>query len=215
MYGIGEHNTSSLASWRLLFLVCGIFTSLCGVAFYFIMPDGPDTAWFLTAEEKVAARHRLRDDHDGGDKTSFSTEQLYEAAVDFKTYAAFAFGILVTAPSPVLTVSEKVSDNGIELTHLLVCVLDHQTTRLYLWRYPTPCISVWSSSTCSHLDRRHRMPHLAPETITHHHLSHCHTIDRLHHAVSTTSTRMAYHHWSLARKLHLEYLFAHHEFECV
>ncbi|KAI2486836.1 Major facilitator superfamily transporter [Pyrenophora tritici-repentis] len=103
MYGIGQHNTSSLASWRLMLLVCGIFTSLCGVAFYCIMPDGPDTAWFLTAEERIAAQHRLREDHDGGDKTSFSMEQLKEAAFDFKTYAAFAFGILVTAPAPVLT----------------------------------------------------------------------------------------------------------------
>lgn len=104
MYGIGEHNKSSFASWRLMFLVCGIFTAICGVVFYFIMPDGPETAWFLTAEEKVAARHRLIDDHDGGDKTNFSMAQLKEAAGDFKAYAAFAFGILVTAPSPVLTV---------------------------------------------------------------------------------------------------------------
>jgi hypothetical protein len=118
MYGIGEHNTSSLASWRLMFLVCGIFTSLCGVAFYFIMPDGPDTAWFLTAEEKVAARHRLAEDHDGGDKTSFSMAQLKEAAFDFKTYAAFAFGILVTAPAPVLTVSRLVHYTIIALTTL-------------------------------------------------------------------------------------------------
>ncbi|PVH70980.1 membrane transporter [Cadophora sp. DSE1049] len=88
MYGIGQHNKSSLASWRLMFLVCGICTSLCG---------------FLNAEEKVAARHRLSEDHDGGDKTSFSIEQLKEAAFDFKTYAAFAFGILVTAPAPMLT----------------------------------------------------------------------------------------------------------------
>ena len=89
-----------------MFLVCGILTTLCGVAFYFIMPDGPDTAWFLTAEEKVAARYRLREDHDGGDKISFSMQQLNEATLDFKTYAAFAFGILVTALAPVLTVSQ-------------------------------------------------------------------------------------------------------------
>lgn len=119
MYGIGEHNKSSLASWRLMFLVCGIFTSLCGVVFYFVMPDGPDTAWFLTAEEKVAARHRLSEDHDGGDKTSFSMAQLKEAAFDFKTYAAFAFGILVTAPAPVLTVSQPFEDIILALTSLL------------------------------------------------------------------------------------------------
>jgi hypothetical protein len=116
-----------------MFLVCGIFTSLCGVAFYFIMPDGPDTAWFLTAEEKVAARLRLREDHDGGDKTSFSMEQLKEAAFDFKTYAAFSFGILVTAPAPVLTVSPCSEDLSIALIQLLVCVFDYQAARVYLW----------------------------------------------------------------------------------
>jgi hypothetical protein len=116
-----------------MFLVCGIFTSLCGVAFYFIMPDGPDTAWFLTAEEKVAARLRLREDHDGGDKTSVSMEQLKEAAFDFKTYAAFSFGILVTAPAPVLTVGLSCGDINTALIELLVCVSDYQATRLYLW----------------------------------------------------------------------------------
>jgi len=101
-----------------MFLVCGIATSLCGVAFYFVMPDGPDTAWFLNAEEKVAARRRLRKDHDGGDKTSFSMAQLKEASLDFKTYASFAFGILVTAPAPVLTVRQFQESVSIMLTSL-------------------------------------------------------------------------------------------------
>jgi len=53
----------------------------------------------------VAAGRRLASQHDGGDKTDFSMEQLKESLFDFKSYAAFAFGVLVTAPSPVLTVS--------------------------------------------------------------------------------------------------------------
>lgn len=103
MYGIGEHNTSSFASWKIMFIVCGACTSAVGALFYFIMPSGPDTAWFLTPEERLAACRRLAEDHDGGDKTNFSMEQLEEAIWDFKSYAAFAFGILVTAPAPVLT----------------------------------------------------------------------------------------------------------------
>ncbi|CAG8950023.1 hypothetical protein HYFRA_00004357 [Hymenoscyphus fraxineus] len=103
MYGIGEHNNTSFASWRIMFIVCGACTSAVGVLFYFIMPSGPDTAWFFTPEERLAASRRLAEDHDGGDKTNFSMEQLKEAIWDFKSYAAFAFGILVTAPSPVLT----------------------------------------------------------------------------------------------------------------
>jgi len=109
MYGIGEHNSTSLAPWRLMFIVCGILTSACGVAFFFIMPAGPETAWFLTPEERIVASRRLASQHDGGDKTNFSVEQLKEAVLDFKSYAAFAFGVLVTVPSPILTVSGSVN----------------------------------------------------------------------------------------------------------
>lgn len=104
MYGIGQGNTS-LAPWRVMFIVCGAMTSFFGVLFYFFMPAGPETAWFLNAEERIAAAKRLASEHDGGDKQNFSTKQLKESASDFKTYAAFAFGILVTAPAPVLTVT--------------------------------------------------------------------------------------------------------------
>lgn len=103
MYGIGETSTIPLAPWRLMFLICGILTSLCGVVFLVIMPAGPETAWFLTLEERVAAGNRLAAEHDGGDKSDFSIIQAKETVLDFKAYAAFMFGILVTAPSPVLT----------------------------------------------------------------------------------------------------------------
>ena len=109
MYGIGEHNGTSLAAWRIMFLACGALTCACGILFFFVMPSGPETAWFLTSEERVAAGRRLASQHDGGDKTNFSLMQLKEAIFDFKSYAAFAFGVLVTAPSPVLTVSEDAS----------------------------------------------------------------------------------------------------------
>ncbi|KAH8653175.1 membrane transporter [Tricladium varicosporioides] len=103
MYGIGQNNNLTMAPWRIMFIVCGVLTSITGIIFYFLMPSGPETAWFLTPEERIAAGRRLASEHDGGDKTNFSMPQLKEAALDFKSYAAFLFGILVTAPSPVLT----------------------------------------------------------------------------------------------------------------
>ncbi|TVY44091.1 putative transporter [Lachnellula occidentalis] len=103
MYGIGQHNTSSIAAWRLMFIICGVLTSVTGVVFVFIMPSRPETAWFLTPDERLAAGRRLASQHDGGDKTNFSLAQLKEAVFDFSSYAAFAFGVLVTAPSIVLT----------------------------------------------------------------------------------------------------------------
>ncbi|CAK7270912.1 hypothetical protein SEPCBS119000_004328 [Sporothrix epigloea] len=56
-YGITSGH-SALANWRLLFLVEGIPSILMGVVLYFMMPDSPDTAKFLTEEEREVARAR-------------------------------------------------------------------------------------------------------------------------------------------------------------
>jgi hypothetical protein len=105
MYGIGKNTTLSLAPWRTIFIVCGALTSAAGVAFYVLMPNGPKDAWFLNAREKEVLSLRMANDREGGDKTSFSMRQLREALMDVKTWFVFAFGVLVTMQSPVLTVS--------------------------------------------------------------------------------------------------------------
>jgi hypothetical protein len=105
MYGIGSNDSLHIAKWKVLFLICGGLTSALGFVFFFLMPDNPQTAWFLTVEERIAAAARLAEEHDGGDKTDFSMAQLKESLFDFNAYSAFLFGVLVTAPAPVLTVS--------------------------------------------------------------------------------------------------------------
>jgi hypothetical protein len=59
------------------------------------------------------------------------------------------------------------------------------------------------------------VPHLAPETLSHHNKPRFDTPGRVHHAFGFTSTWLAYHYWSLARKLYLEYLLTYHESERV
>lgn len=71
MYGIGENLSHlSVQPWRLMFLSCGAVTVFAGILFFFAMPAGPETAWFLTADERAVAAKRLASQHDGGDKVS-------------------------------------------------------------------------------------------------------------------------------------------------
>lgn len=56
-YGITSGH-SHLANWRLLFLVEGLPTICMAPIAYFFLPDTPDTARFLTKEEKVIAKAR-------------------------------------------------------------------------------------------------------------------------------------------------------------
>ncbi|KAK4159105.1 major facilitator superfamily transporter [Cladorrhinum sp. PSN259] len=56
-YGITS-GTAAISSWRLLFLVEGAPTLILAAVLFFYLPDSPDTAKFLTAEEKEVARSR-------------------------------------------------------------------------------------------------------------------------------------------------------------
>lgn len=110
MYGIAGNSTLSLAPWRVLFLICGAITSAAGVVFYLFMPNGPRDAWFLSERQKHVLSLRMVKDREGGDKTTFSTAQLREALLDSKSWFAFAFGVLITLQSPVLTVGSLAPD---------------------------------------------------------------------------------------------------------
>lgn len=105
MYGIAKNTSLALQPWRTMFLICGALTAAAGLVFFIFMPNGPNDCWFLTAREKEVLSLRMAQDREGGDKTSFSLAQLKEALLDPKAWLVFAFGVLVTLQSSVLTVS--------------------------------------------------------------------------------------------------------------
>lgn len=56
-YGI-THGHPAIANWRLLFLVEGLPTIIFAFFVFWYLPDSPDTAKFLTEEEKQVAKAR-------------------------------------------------------------------------------------------------------------------------------------------------------------
>lgn len=109
MYGIGHNTALAIAQWKAMFIICGALTVFFGILFFFLMPAGPDSAWFLTPEERQVATQRLRAETEGGDQTTFSISQLKETAMDIRAYLSFLFGLLITLPSPVIAVSRVFS----------------------------------------------------------------------------------------------------------
>ena len=57
-YGITSGH-ASIANWRLLFLVEGLPTIVMAPVTWFLLPDSPTSASFLTEEEKNVARARV------------------------------------------------------------------------------------------------------------------------------------------------------------
>ncbi|RDW61934.1 hypothetical protein BP6252_11367 [Coleophoma cylindrospora] len=80
-YGIG-HAHSSVANWRLIFLVCGGITIVWAVVIYFVLPDTPASASFLTERQRMIAVERLRQNRTGVKTTKFKWSQAWEALRD-------------------------------------------------------------------------------------------------------------------------------------
>lgn len=118
MYGIG-HDQMAIAQWKAMFIVCGALTTFFGVLFFFMMPAGPESAWFLNPQERLIATQRLKTETEGGDQTNFSISQLKETVMDIRAYLSFLFGVLITLPSPVIAVSYAVICKKTRLVQLL------------------------------------------------------------------------------------------------
>lgn len=57
-HAIGEITTSSVANWKLLFLILGAVTIFWGTMLVFLLPNSPSEAKFLTPEERALCLHR-------------------------------------------------------------------------------------------------------------------------------------------------------------
>lgn len=84
-YAIGQVH-GRLHPWRYQFMIVGSFSSIWGVALWFLLPDSPLTAWFLTGDMKRVAVERMRLEQIGIENKRFKPEQVREAFVDPKTY---------------------------------------------------------------------------------------------------------------------------------
>ncbi|KAK4232545.1 major facilitator superfamily transporter [Podospora fimiseda] len=87
-YGITSSHTTSISPWRLLFLVEGAPTLLLSVILFFYLPDSPDTAKFLTEEEKEIAKTRaiLQSGKEGKARLgSLDTQEIFAAFESIQT----------------------------------------------------------------------------------------------------------------------------------
>ncbi|KAL9106296.1 MAG: hypothetical protein Q9187_008577 [Circinaria calcarea] len=100
-YGIARGarlHGSSIAPWKIIFLVTGLLTVAVGCIFLFIMPDNQLNARWLSKDDRKLAIERVRVNQQGIGNKHFKAYQLKEALADPLTWA-FAFYAL-TADIP-------------------------------------------------------------------------------------------------------------------
>ncbi|KAK4948988.1 hypothetical protein LTR10_012361 [Elasticomyces elasticus] len=95
-YGVGHMNqTAGLSAWRWLFILEGLPSMLSSVLVWAFLPDYPETANWLSADEKARAAARLSIEGSHGDSGHMTWADAKATLTDWRLYAHYAvyFGI--------------------------------------------------------------------------------------------------------------------------
>ncbi|OBZ90025.1 hypothetical protein A0J61_01925 [Choanephora cucurbitarum] len=96
-YGISQIQNDALKTWQWLFIIEGVPTVLLAIFSAWYLPNKPETATFLTNEERELAVTRLATDAGASDDHSWSWAQVASVFTDWKTY--FYMAIYITGTS--------------------------------------------------------------------------------------------------------------------
>ncbi|PHZ11527.1 MFS general substrate transporter [Rhizopus microsporus ATCC 52813] len=96
-YGISQISDDRLKTWQWLFIIEGIPTIVLAVFTAWYLPNEPESAKFLTKEEREFASTRLAEDAGASHNHSWSWAQVASVFTDWKTYIFMAVYITGTS----------------------------------------------------------------------------------------------------------------------
>ena len=91
-----QHVTSlTFQSWRMMFVVLGCVTVVLGFTTFFLIPDSPLTARFLSEDEKATITRHVAQETTGAVGSGFKPKQLVDALTDLQLLLLCLMTILV------------------------------------------------------------------------------------------------------------------------
>ncbi|KAJ7457059.1 putative MFS transporter [Mycena latifolia] len=98
-FGVGHMNqTNGLSAWRWLFILEGLPSCLSSVLVFFYLPDYPETAGWLTDEEKKLAARRLKGQSSLGTSKVMTWPDAKATLTDWRLYAHYAIYFGISTP---------------------------------------------------------------------------------------------------------------------
>lgn len=85
-FGVLHTKTHNFMPWQWLMIITGLITLVTSVIFWFLFPDNPASARFLTPQERVQAVQRIKVNQTGVENKKWKREQFIEAFTDPKTW---------------------------------------------------------------------------------------------------------------------------------
>ncbi|KAH9057903.1 MFS general substrate transporter [Lactarius deliciosus] len=98
-FGSLHIHTGGFEPWQWLMIITGTLTLITAVLFFFLFPDSPTSAWFLTDDERAKAVQRIQENQTGVENKHFKMEQMVEALTDKKTWLFALFAALDDIPN--------------------------------------------------------------------------------------------------------------------
>ncbi|TFK34336.1 MFS general substrate transporter [Crucibulum laeve] len=121
-FGTLHITTPSFEPWQWLMIITGIITLIVALCFWFLFPDSPTNAWFLTPEERVIAVRRIKENQTGVENKHFKKEQMFEALMDPKTWLFALFAAFSNVPNS-LTNQRQIIVSSFGFTNLQTTLL--------------------------------------------------------------------------------------------
>jgi len=124
------HIKDALKTWQWLFIIEGLLTCVTAIVAFFWLPKSPDTAWFLSGEQRALAGSRIRIDAaryvlvtygaDAEEKAavSLTRRDVIETAKDWKLWSVLFFNICASIPGQALSVFLPLVVSGLGYTSI-------------------------------------------------------------------------------------------------
>ncbi|KAF3479891.1 allantoate permease [Arthroderma uncinatum] len=102
-FGFQHVKNPEFTGWKAMFVVLGAVTCLAGIATYFIIPDSPMKAPFLTEKEKAQLLKHVSFNQTGVINTSFKFSHILEILTDVQLWLMTLITVLISVSSGVVT----------------------------------------------------------------------------------------------------------------
>ncbi|CAD6593337.1 MAG: hypothetical protein ASARMPREDX12_007091 [Alectoria sarmentosa] len=142
-YAVGHMNgVAGLVAWRWLFILEGIPSCLLAIVILLVLPDYPESARWLNAEEKTLAADRMKScGSKGGDK-AMTWDDTKKTLIEWRLYAHYLLYFLISAPFSSLSLFIPAIVSGLGYTSLNAQLM---TIPPYAVAYVVTLLVSWSA----------------------------------------------------------------------
>ncbi|KAJ7603481.1 major facilitator superfamily domain-containing protein [Roridomyces roridus] len=136
------NQTGGLSAWRWLFILEGIPSVLSSILVFFFLPDYPETASWLTDDEKKLVAQRLKGNASLGSSKAMTWADAKETLADWRLYAHYAIYFGISTPFSSLSLFTPSITAGLGYTSLRANLM---TVPPYAAAYVVTIAVAWSA----------------------------------------------------------------------